>query len=178
MKNIILSLAAVSLIGIAGAAHADSYKTQGKIVQINPVYTSVQQSQPQKSCYDVQVPIYGKDRSKQGSTGDTVLGAIIGGAIGNQFGNGSGKDAMTVLGAIVGADAANKKGGKRVIIGYQTDRQCEITYTYVNKTIINEYDIIYTVQGQRITVRVNRAVGENAYIGQRKDFRVNYQLLN
>ena len=52
------------------------------------------------------------------------------------------------------------------------------TYRNVNKSIVNEYDITYRVQGQQITVRVNRAVGENSWIGQSKRFRVTYQLLN
>lgn len=38
----------------------------------------------------------------------TVVGSLIGGAVGNQFGGGRGKDALTVLGAIAGARIANR----------------------------------------------------------------------
>ena len=41
-------------------------------------------------------------------TGATVLGAIIGGAIGNQVGGGSGRKAATVAGAVAGGVIANK----------------------------------------------------------------------
>jgi uncharacterized protein YcfJ len=41
----------------------------------------------------------------------SLEGAIIGGVIGNQFGEGDGKTAMTVLGAIIGADQG--KGGRK-----------------------------------------------------------------
>lgn len=37
----------------------------------------------------------------------TFGGALIGGAIGNQFGGGSGKDVATILGAIIGGSTAN-----------------------------------------------------------------------
>ena len=60
-------------------------------------------------CRVNQVPIYGSVKNGQASTGDTIVGAIIGGAVGNQFGGGKGNDAATVLGAIIGADVANKK---------------------------------------------------------------------
>ncbi|MGL1959196.1 MAG: glycine zipper 2TM domain-containing protein [Colwellia sp.] len=36
-------------------------------------------------------------------------GALIGGAIGNQFGDGSGRDVATILGAILGGSIANNK---------------------------------------------------------------------
>ena len=36
-------------------------------------------------------------------------GALIGGAIGNQFGSGSGRDVATVLGALIGGSLANNK---------------------------------------------------------------------
>jgi len=42
------------------------------------------------------------------SSADVIVGAIIGGAVGNQIGKGKGNDAATILGAILGADIANK----------------------------------------------------------------------
>jgi len=36
-------------------------------------------------------------------------GALLGGAIGNQFGSGSGRDVATILGAVLGASAANSQ---------------------------------------------------------------------
>ena len=62
----------------------------------------------------------------QASTGDTIVGAIIGGAIGNQFGGGKGKDAATILGAIVGADVANKNSST---LG-STRRECQVETRY------------------------------------------------
>jgi uncharacterized protein YcfJ len=77
-------------------------------------------------CETVNIPIYGGS-----NTGDTIAGAIIGGAMGNQFGGGSGKDAMTVLGAIVGADVANRNSQN--VTGYRQKRQCQDVTTYITK---------------------------------------------
>ena len=105
------------------------------------------------------VPIYG---ANQASTGDTVFGALIGGALGNQVGGGKGKDAMTVLGAIVGADIANKKAGQQQIIGYRQEQSCNnITFYEIQESLKN-YTITYTwngITGRTVTYN-NYRVGD------------------
>ncbi len=49
-----------------------------------------------------QAPLQCKERSR-GVSNNSVVTALIGGAIGNQFGDGNGRAAMTALGAVVGA---------------------------------------------------------------------------
>ena len=111
------TLITTALLVLATPAFAetvqDHYKT---VIEQNPYRVEV--------CKDVQL-------QGQSSTGDTIFGAIIGGAIGNQFGGGKGKDAATILGAIVGADVANKNS-KKGIIGYKQERQCT-DYTRYNE---------------------------------------------
>jgi outer membrane lipoprotein SlyB len=46
--------------------------------------------------------------SRRGSTGATVVGALIGGALGNQVGKGDGRKAATVAGAVAGGVVGNK----------------------------------------------------------------------
>jgi len=112
----------------------------------------------ERICETVEVPIYGNVRG-QASTGDTVLGAIIGGAIGNQVGGGSGKDAATVLGAIVGADIANKRGGRQQIItGYRQQQQCynETNYSRVEEEVYSHSTIQFKKDGQWVTLEFYR----------------------
>jgi uncharacterized protein YcfJ len=52
----------------------------------------------------------GDDRNK---TTRTLIGALIGGAIGNQVGDGSGRTAATVAGAVVGGAIGKNSGGDR-----------------------------------------------------------------
>lgn len=99
-------------------------------------------------CRNVQVPVYGRS---QGNAGDALIGAIIGGAIGNQFGSGSGKDAMTVLGAIAGVESS--KNGQK-IVGYREERQCSEVIQYKSDTV-REYShstVTFFYNGNTYTV--------------------------
>jgi uncharacterized protein YcfJ len=177
MKFNILNLIAMSFIVIASSAYADtSYKVQGHVVSIDPVYTNISQKQPYQSCQNVDVPIYGRQGGGDAG-GSALLGMIIGGISGKAItGKDNGAAAGAVIGGIIGANNAQK--GQQVVTGYRTERQCTTDYSYVNTTVINEYDITYNINGRSITFRVNRAQGERARVGQQKQFRVSYQFLN
>lgn len=127
MKKLVTIAAVLSMFG--SAAFADQ-RIQGTVVDMQESYRDVVKQVPVQSCQVVDVPIYKEVVTGGGaSTGDVLAGAIIGGVIGNQFGNGKGKDAMTVLGAIVGADSVNKKGQREtVIVGYKQQQQCSTVY--------------------------------------------------
>ena len=68
-----------------------------RVIRVEPRYVTVNQQQ----CQEVQVHIPGQSGNDAGS----VLGAIAGAAIGNQFGGGSGKDIATVVGGVIGYNA-------------------------------------------------------------------------
>ena len=164
MKKFLASVAVV--LTCTGMAFADAaYDVKGKIVDIQPIFTKVSQQVPTQQCYE-------EDRYVGG--GSTAAGAIIGGAIGNQFGEGDGKTAMTVLGAILGADTANRNANGHV----ERVTVCDTVYAEQAGTVVNEYEITYDVDGVYVIIRVNSAQGERARIGQRQLFRVTYHPLN
>lgn len=47
-----------------------------------------------------------------------AIGGIAGGLIGNQFGKGNGRKALTILGALGGATAGSQYNSQRVVQGY------------------------------------------------------------
>jgi len=57
--------------------------------------------------YDVEVCKQVHQGVGDGSATNEIIGAIFGGAIGNQFGEGDGKDAMTLAGIFLGASLAH-----------------------------------------------------------------------
>jgi uncharacterized protein YcfJ len=175
MKKILLILATV--IASTNFASAGSTVIQGRVVDIQPVYTNVRQQQPQEVCRNVEVPVYGTVQGQGANGGDVLAGMIIGGLLGKgATGQDNGAAAGAVIGGIIAAENGNNR--QRVITGYRSERQCTTEYEYVNTRIINEYDITYNINGNQVTMRVNRVQGERAYVGQRKQFRVNYQALN
>jgi uncharacterized protein YcfJ len=116
---------------------------------VNDHYKTVIEQSPYRVevCKDVRI-------QGQASTGDTIFGAIIGGAIGNQFGGGKGKDAATVLGAIVGADIANKNGNKPG----STQRQCQVETRYeeTQREVYSHSTVTFYSDGQQYTVKFTK----------------------
>jgi uncharacterized protein YcfJ len=147
-------LAATTVLLLATQAHAnDRVKAT-----IEDIYVKETVSNPVRvnECRDVDVPIYGT-RARRGSDGDVLAGALIGGAIGNQFGSGSGQDAMTVLGAIVGANRAANQTTEE-IVGYRTERQCfeEVIYQDSRVRKYSHSTITFTVDGKRHTLEFKK----------------------
>lgn len=161
------------IIGLASTAHAGSTTVYGNVTVVKPVYTQVSNQKPQQVCKQVQVPVYGQNNNQ----GNAILGAIIGGVIGNQFGSGTGKQAATGIGAAIGA-VKGSNSNNRQVVGYQMVNQCYTEYTNSTRSVVNEYDVQYNVNGTLITMRVNKAVGNNTWVGKQQKFRINYQLIN
>ena len=120
MKNIVTILATL----VAFPSFADGMATNSvRVVGVDPNIETRYEVQDVRVCEQYQVPVYG-NMIVEGSQGDVLAGAIIGGAIGNQFGSGDGKDAMTVLGAIVGANQGSKPRVRSGVTGYDIETRC------------------------------------------------------
>ena len=136
--NTLIIAGIVALFATSASAETvqDHYKT---IIEQNPYRVEV--------CKDVRI-------QGQASTGDTIFGAIIGGAIGNQFGGGKGKDAATILGAIVGADVANKNSNKPGSV----QRQCQIETRYEERQreIYSHSTVTFSTEGKKYTVKFQK----------------------
>ena len=66
-------------------------------------YKSVVKQMP----YEVEVCKRVRQGTGDGSATNEIIGAIFGGVVGNQFGEGDGKDAMTLAGMFLGASLAH-----------------------------------------------------------------------
>jgi hypothetical protein len=105
MKKLYKQLATIlfimgMVISMPTFAYSEGFIRQGKVIDH---YKMVIDRVP------YQVEVCQKVTGQPGaSSADVIVGAIIGGAVGNQIGKGKGNDAATILGAILGADIANK----------------------------------------------------------------------
>jgi len=160
MNKLLATVAIIGAMSFAASANAQEYAT---VTTVKHNYQNIQVPRYRTDCRVNQVPIYGSVKNGQASTGDTIVGAIIGGAIGNQVGNGSGKDAATILGAIIGADIANKKPRtSQQIIGYREEQTCNNVTYYETQQEIKNYTIRYEwrgIQGKTVTYN-NYRVGD------------------
>ena len=87
----------------------------------------------QQTPYRVEVCQDRVQHSGDGSATNELVGALFGGAIGNSFGKGDGKDAMTLFGALMGASIAHDEELKNNP-GTKTVTVCDVQTRYEEST--------------------------------------------
>ena len=118
------------------------YPVQNAIVLDH--YKNVIQQEP----YDVEVCKQVRQSTGDGSATNEIIGAIFGGAIGNQFGEGDGKDAMTLAGMFLGASLAHDDEiaqGPGVIT---TKCYIETRYNESIRKIYSHSTVSFTIDGK------------------------------
>ena len=148
----------------------------GRVIQTIPVLQQV--PVPRQMCTDEQVAIPG-----QKSGAGAAMGAIAGGAIGNQIGGGSGRAAATALGVIGGVILGDRIEGETPT-AVQTQRRCTTQTVYETRPVA--YNVTYEYNGKQYTVQMqqdpgpwvqlqvmpvvpNQAPGYNGYPSPRSD---------
>ena len=99
------------LISTTVIANHEDVSNTGKSIttskQVNAVVVDHYKNVVKQIPYDVEVCKQVRQGTGDGSATNEIIGAIFGGAIGNQFGEGDGKDAMTLAGMFLGASLAH-----------------------------------------------------------------------
>ena len=103
MKIILKSIVVISFFISSQLAFAGSFVDSATVTSVEKVYKQYMVEEPYQDCY-IKETI---QQSGDGSATNEIMGAILGGAIGNQFGEGDGKEAMTLAGIFLGASIAN-----------------------------------------------------------------------
>ncbi len=93
-----------------------------------------------------------------------VLGAIVGGALGNQVGKGDGRKAATVAGAVIGATIGNNVAKDTKQYEYRdnnsgTVRRCRTVYEDNYNNQYESYKVTYRYAGQNYTAMTDRRPG-------------------
>jgi uncharacterized protein YcfJ len=133
------------------------------VLRVDPVYEANTQAIPSGECYEEQViePASVEfDNSKR--TGATVLGAIIGGILGNRFGKGDGRKVATAAGVVAGGVVGNN-----LVVGqpgnapkYTTRRRCPGDDAPNGPRRVVAYDVEYRYRGEIYTTRMSSDPGD------------------
>ena len=86
--------------------------------------------------YEVEVCKRVHQGTGDGSATNEIIGAIFGGAIGNQFGEGDGKEALTLAGIFLGASIANdaeKANSTGQVVVSQEVCETKVKTSFVNR---------------------------------------------
>ena len=108
-----LATAACGLLISATPAQADHDRDReavwayAKVVDVDPIYREVRVREPRQVCEEV--PVVERTHYRGGTDpGRVLVGAVIGGVIGHQFGSGGGNTAAAIVGAVGGAYVGNQ----------------------------------------------------------------------
>ena len=103
-----------------------------------------------QSPYEVEVCKQVHQGTGDGSATNEIIGAIFGGAIGNQFGEGDGKDAMTLAGMFLGASLAHDDELAQSPGVVTTKCYIETRYEEsVNSKVYSHSTVIFKIAGRK-----------------------------
>jgi uncharacterized protein YcfJ len=137
------------------------------VLRVDPVYeTGAPAVAAYEDCYEEQVIEPGSADVDNGKrTGATVLGAIIGGIIGNRFGKGDGRKATTAVGVVAGGVVGNNlasgpSGNNGNAPKYTTRRRCPGDDAAASPRRVVAYDVEYRYRGEIYTSRMSGDPGD------------------
>lgn len=175
MKRTLLTLALATGLATAGAASAQRYYAPAydyaRVVDVDPI---VERGRPvsREVCYEE--PVRYRDTryyDRGGSATPMIAGAIIGGAVGNQFGSGSGRDAATVAGALLGGSIGRDHASRYDRYdGYPAsyrgvERRCRVETAYHGgRDRIVGYDVTYVYDGRTYHTQTDHHPGRRIRI--------------
>ena len=150
------SAIALAVLAAAGGVHAQErgYGSErgdnervawADVLRVDPVYDQVQVSRPREECYDAEVVEHRDPRGNNAA--GTVIGAIVGGALGNTVGKGDGRKAATVAGALVGGAIGNNSARRDDRYYSSTETRCRTVDERVSERRIIGYDVQYRYRG-------------------------------
>lgn len=164
----ILVVGLVLGIGTMATASAQDYADESTenvryawadVLRVDPVYEQVWTRAPREVC-DEQG--YGYERRDDRATG-TVLGAIVGGVLGNTVGRGDGHRAATVAGVVVGGAVGNSVGAGHDRYAYPEPR-CRIVDDGGEESRLIGYDVQYRYRGDVYGSRLRNDPGDRVRV--------------
>jgi uncharacterized protein YcfJ len=146
MKLNIMILTAMLLA--SQSAVSGSYSDTAKITSVDKIYRTHTIREPYQDCYIKEY--YQAD--DDGSMANELVGGLFGGLIGNQFGGGDGKDALTVAGALLGASLAHDDELKKSKTGRVVSKEiCETKYRTEPIERLSHYRVEYEYDDRSFT---------------------------
>lgn len=130
------------------------YGDYGRVVAARPIYRQVAIEVPRESC---RVQTVARERRNGDSFAGTVVGGLVGAAIGHEIGNGRGS--ATAVGGLIGASIGNDAGSSRSV-RYRDEEVCRTQYRTEYEQRIIGYDVSYSYNGRMYQTRTDRHPGD------------------
>lgn len=161
----IIAIAAGLFVGVANA-HGSRY-ANARVIGYEPVFETVYISRPVRRCHR---EIVERRVTRTHVAGPTLAGAVIGAAIGRQFGDGNSRDALTVIGAVAGSAVANERATRRraanprVAVIREPVERCTTEHRRRAQRQVTGYWVDYRYRGRQFRTLSHERPGRNIRI--------------
>ena len=122
---------------------------QAEVLSVDTITKTQIERIPYEHCYTEELPIYTDQRHPSHTR--EIVGGILGGVIGNQFGRGRAKPVTTAAGTLLGASIAHDtrppKGGE--VVGYRQVERCETRYRLEEQEVVDHYLVTVHYNGRK-----------------------------
>ena len=170
-SKFLVSAAAVALAALSAAALADDdrygyyddrYDRGGeydyaRVVDVRPLRRQVRVSEPVRECWE-EVSYAQDGPFSSNHIRGTLLGGLVGVAVGNQIGHGRGKDVSRAAGAIIGGAIGHNVSRDRQRQRYGDGRtyyeRCDVRYRDSWEERVDGYDVTYEYAGREYLTRM------------------------
>ena len=146
----------------AGRYASESYVIEAPVVDVNPMVEIVEVSTPREVCWNERVRQHVEDRPR-GPRTSTIVGTVLGAAIGNNIAKGDDRESARVAGALIGGAIGrdigrqNARGRGRTVV--TNERRCEIEHVTHEEERISGYRVTYQYDGRTFVTRTETDPG-------------------
>lgn len=157
VSAICFSLASVSSL-------ANSHTDYAKVTHVSPIYETITIREPHKQCHLEERVV--RHHSQRSAT-PTIVGALIGGAIGNKLGhNKSNKRVGAIAGAILGGSIASdySRNNRQQQHHTKTERVCNTTHSTRYEKQVTGYDVNYKYRGRTYSTVTHTHPGDRLQV--------------
>lgn len=131
-----------------------------EVLDATPIYQNVRVPYDREVCYNERTYHH---EPRRGNTAPVLLGAVLGGLVGNKIDGGHHRAAGTAIGALVGGAIANDatRHQRRPGQSYPVDRErCEVRTEYRYEEQFDGYDVTYRYNGEIYHTRTSDDPGD------------------
>jgi uncharacterized protein YcfJ len=157
-KTSLIAAVGFGLLMVSQASLAGKYYDTARVLKVKPIYEHVQVNHPREQCWNE--PVYHRGGHRNSAV-PMITGAILGGAIGNQFGKGNGRKALTVAGMLLGGAIGDDMGrANSYDRSYRTmERRCRVVDNYRTRQEVVGYRVKYRYNGKNHWTRTHEHPG-------------------
>ena len=141
---------------LAGSYGNDGYTDYARVTNVTPVTKQIRVDTPRRECWQEAAPA--QQHSGYNTYTPNIVGAILGAAVGYQFGSGRGQDVATVAGAVLGGSIGRDvkqrhySHGSTSTSGGSVERCRTVNDSHTEERVVG-YNVDYEYSGHTYSTR-------------------------